>query len=89
MAWGSRPPPFLHFNEEYVMDIKTFMVAAVAALSVAACCKAPANKDVVVPADENATAQVELNDDGSVKTATDAATEEQEAAQAEAAAESK
>ena len=84
MAWGSRPPPFLHFNEEYVMDIKTFMVAAVAA-----CCKAPANKDVVVPADENATAQVELNDDGSVKTATDAATAEQEAAQAEAEAESK
>ena len=88
MAWGSRPPPFLHFNEEYVMDIKTFMVAAVAALSVAACCKAPNNTEAI-PADENATAQVELNDDGSVKTATDAATEEQEAAQAEAEAESK
>ncbi len=66
------------------MNIKTFMVAAVAALSVAACCKAPASKDTVVPADEAASAQVELNEDGSVKQPTDEAVQqEQEAAQSE------
>lgn len=48
------------------MNIKTFMAAAVAALTVAACSEAP--EEVAIPVDENAAAQVELNEDGSVKT---------------------
>ncbi len=53
------------------MNIKTFMAAAVVALTVAACSEAPA--DVAVPVDENAAAQVELNDDGTVNTEAPAA----------------
>lgn len=66
MVWGSRPPPFLHFNHEVItMNIKTFIAAAVTALTLAAC--AAENEEVLVPVDENAAA--ELNDDGSVKEA--------------------
>ena len=50
------------------MNIKTYIAIAVAALT-AACSQDPQNIDV--PADENAAAQVELNDDGSVKTESD------------------
>ena len=49
------------------MNIKTFIAAAVAALTVAACSEAP-TENVAVPADETVAAQAELNDDGSVKT---------------------
>ncbi len=65
------------------MNIKTFMVAAVAALSVAACCKAPAQQEVVEVPGNEAAANVELNEDGSVKATEDAAAQEAEAAQAE------
>lgn len=48
------------------MNIKTYMVLAVAALT-AACSQA---ETVDVPVDENASAQVELNEDGTVNTET-------------------
>lgn len=54
------------------MNIKTYMAIAVAALT-AACSQDPQNVDV--PVDENAAAQVELNDDGSVKTEAEIAAE--------------
>lgn len=58
------------------MHLKTFIAAAVVALT-AACTQAEQTEQtetVAIPADENAAADVELNDDGSVKTeATNAA----------------
>lgn len=59
------------------MNIKTYMAIAVAALT-AACSQDPQTTDI--PVDENAAAQVELNDDGSVKT--EAASAEAEATEA-------
>lgn len=50
------------------MNIKTYMAAAVAALTLAAC----SNQEATSPAADNATADVQLNADGSVA---DAATE--------------
>lgn len=52
------------------MNIKTYIAAAVIALT-AACTQAEQaeqTETVEIPADENAAADVELNDDGSVKT---------------------
>lgn len=51
----------------------TIATVAAAALALAACQKV--EQDVPVPVDENAAAQIELNDDGSVATPTDEATE--------------
>lgn len=51
------------------MNIKTFMAVAVAALTVAACGE-KSTETVDIPANEEAAAQVELNDDGSVKAET-------------------
>lgn len=54
------------------MDIKTFIAAAVVALT-AACNEVPqpeATETVTVPADENQAAEVQLNDDGSIKVET-------------------
>lgn len=61
------------------MNIKTYMAIAVAALT-AACSQDPQAVDV--PVDENAAAQVELNDDGSVKTENASAKAETEANEA-------
>lgn len=61
------------------MNIKTYMAIAVAALT-AACSQDPQTVDV--PVDENAAAQVELNDDGSVKTENASAEAETEANEA-------
>ena len=47
------------------MNIKAFIAIAVVALT-AACSEAPEVIDI--PVDETAAAQVELNDDGSIKT---------------------
>ena len=49
------------------MNIKTFIATAVIALT-AACNEVPKTETVEVPADENQAAEVQLNDDGSVKT---------------------
>ncbi len=51
----------------------TIATLAAAALTVAACQKA--EQEVAVPVDENAAAQVELADDGTVDAATDETTE--------------
>jgi len=61
-----------------IMNIKTYIAIAVAALT-AACSQDPQTVDV--PVDENAAAQVELNDDGSVKIE-DASNKEAEATEA-------
>jgi predicted small lipoprotein YifL len=60
-----------------IMNIKTFMVAAVAALTLAACGeKAPETETVATPANEaDAAASIELNDDGSVAAPEATATE--------------
>lgn len=57
------------------MNIKTFIAAAVVALTAACAQEAPKTETVEVSADENQSAEVQLNDDGSVKV------EETEAAQ--------
>ena len=48
------------------MNIKTFIAAAVVALT-AACNEVPKTETIEIPADETQAAEVELNDDGSVK----------------------
>lgn len=50
------------------MNIKTFIAAAVVALTAACAQEAPKTETVEVSADENQSAEVQLNDDGSVKT---------------------
>lgn len=49
------------------MNIKTFIAAAVVALTAACSQEAPKTETVEVSADENQSAEVQLNDDGSVK----------------------
>lgn len=49
------------------MNIKTFIAAAVVALTAACAQEAPKTETVEVSADENQSAEVQLNDDGSVK----------------------
>ena len=50
-----------------MMNIKTFIAAAVVALTAACAQEAPKTETVEVSADENQSAEVQLNDDGSVK----------------------